>query len=68
MDLYSVISQLRSEASQIEHAIHMVEQLQNPQPAKRRGRKSMAPAERLIVSARMRKYWAARRKEKAATA
>lgn len=35
------------------------------QPARRRGR-GMSAAQRKAVSARMRKYWASRRKEKAA--
>jgi hypothetical protein len=32
-------------------------------PAKRRGRRSMSPAQKKAVSERMRKYWADRRKK-----
>ena len=70
MDLYSVISQLRAEALQIERTIRTLELLNQPGRDQKRGRKpcTMTPEERQEVSERMRKYWAARRKEKSATA
>jgi hypothetical protein len=36
----------------------------DPQPARRRRRRTMSPAQRKAVSARMKKYWAARRATK----
>jgi hypothetical protein len=37
-----------------------------PAGGRRKGRRAMSPAERRAVSARMKKYWAARRKAKGA--
>jgi hypothetical protein len=69
MDLYKAIQDLYAEKEKLERIIASLEELQQaagpvpvlPKPAKRRGRKSMNPAERQEVSERMRKYWAARR-------
>ena len=70
MDLYKVIQELYEEKGKLERVIASLEELQKTAgvageflPAvKRRGRKSMPPEEREIVSERMRRYWAARRK------
>jgi hypothetical protein len=75
MNLYSAIQQLYEERERLERVIASLEELQrtaglapNPPPApKRRGRKSMAAAERQEVSERMKKYWESRRQPKGAT-
>jgi hypothetical protein len=71
MDLHKTILDLYAEKEKLERVIASLEELQRsarrlPElpTASRRGRKSMSPAERLEVSERMRKYWAARRSEK----
>ncbi len=72
MDLHKVIQDLYAEKEKLERVIASLEELQRnpgsfpalPKPAKRRGRKSMNPAERQDVSERMRKYWAGRRQSK----
>jgi hypothetical protein len=72
MDLYKAIQDLYAEKEKLERVIASLEELQRtagslpalPKPAKRRGRKSMNPAERQEVSERMRKYWASRRQPK----
>ncbi|MBZ5724258.1 MAG: hypothetical protein LAP87_04610 [Acidobacteriia bacterium] len=71
MDLENVIRELYAQKATLEQAISLLEGLQHkaapPSAAsddtKRRGRKSMDLKERQDVSARMKKYWAARRKE-----
>jgi hypothetical protein len=70
MDLYRAIQQLYEEKERLERVIASLEELQRtagvapilPSALKRRGRKSMAPAERQEVSERMKKYWENRRK------
>jgi hypothetical protein len=70
MDLYKAIQDLYAEKEKLERVIASLEELQRtagslpplPKGANRRGRKSMAPDERLEVSERMKKYWAGRRK------
>jgi len=71
MDLSQLIQHLYAEKEKIKRAIASIEELQraagddiSPAPAvtKRRGRKSMDAGERLVVSERMKKYWAGRRK------
>ena len=70
MDLYKAIQELYGEKERLERVIASLEELQRtagtssepPPGAKRRGRKSMPPLEREQVSARMKAYWAARRK------
>ena len=71
MDLYEAIRKLYEEKKRLEHAIKELEKLRAggcPPPAEpsgtRRGRHSMGRAERQQVSQRMRKYWAARRKNR----
>jgi hypothetical protein len=71
MDLYKALQDLYAEKEKLERAIASLEELQRaggltglPPIGKRRGRKSMDPKEREEVSRRMRKYWAARRKQK----
>jgi hypothetical protein len=65
MELTATIEELRREKEKLERVIALLEELQAtvavaaPQQ-KRRGRKSMSPAERREVSARMKRYWAAR--------
>ncbi len=72
MDLYRAIRELYEEKKRIEEAIASLEQLLASKSAagvfnsllklkKRRGRKSMSPEERRMVSERMKKYWAQRR-------
>jgi hypothetical protein len=68
MNLQNLIDQLRSERDTLNRVIREIEGLcgspqrpvLNDGPAKRRGRKSMGPDERLAVSARMKSYWAGR--------
>jgi hypothetical protein len=73
MDLYKAIQDLYAEKEKLERVIASLEDLQRaagggippmPTTGKRRGRKSMSADERTEVSARMKKYWAARRKGK----
>lgn len=71
MDLYKAIRDLYAEKKRLEEAIASLEELMEAKVAtqhlnldglrKRRGRKSMGPEERRIVSERMKKYWASRR-------
>lgn len=75
MDLYRALQDLYAEKEKLERAIASLEELQKmggapdiPSTAKRRGRKSMSPEERAEVSRRMRRYWAAQRKQKPETA
>jgi hypothetical protein len=71
MDLYNAIQQLYAEKERLERVIASLEELQRSAGAapvltksvQRRGRKFMDSKERLEVSERMKKYWAARRKE-----
>jgi hypothetical protein len=72
MDLYKAIRELYSEKEKLERVIASLEELQRAAEQdppegpdrKRRGRKSMDPAERQLVSQRMKKYWASRRQKK----
>jgi hypothetical protein len=73
MDLYKAIQDLYSEKEKLERIIGSLEDLQRaagggippmPKSGKRRGRKSMSVDERQKVSARMKRYWAGRRKGK----
>lgn len=66
MDLVKAIQELLVHKKQLDAAIATLEGLLEGTPVKtgkKRGRKQMSPEERRIVSARMSKYWAARRKE-----
>jgi hypothetical protein len=72
MDLNKAIQELYAEKGRLERVIASLEELQRSAGAvpaltggvKRRGRKFMGPQERQEVSDRMKKYWAARRKER----
>ena len=72
MDLHKAIQQLYAEKERLERVIASLEELQRgagavpalTESVRRRGRKFMDPKERQEVSERMKKYWAARRKEK----
>jgi hypothetical protein len=66
MDLYQIIEELLRERNRIQGIIESLERM-NSDPKivgsgmrKRRGRKSMDPAARQEVSARMKRYWAKR--------
>lgn len=67
MDLTKYIRELLIEKRRLDEAIGTLERLieENPEltTGKRRGRKSMNPAERREVSRRMKKYWEQRRKQ-----
>ena len=70
MDLYETIQDLYAEKARLERVIASLEALLGigepsapKQLGARRGRKSMSPQEREQVSARMKKYWARRRRE-----
>ena len=68
MDLDPAIRYLRSEVEKLDRVITSLEKLLSEPGAsleptlKRRGRKSMGAEERLQVSARMKRYWAKRRR------
>jgi hypothetical protein len=73
MDLYKAIQDLYAEKEKLERVIASLEELQlaaggaippKQKSGKPRGRKSMSAEERQEVSARMKKYWASRRKSK----
>ena len=75
MDLLKTIQELYEERKRLDGAIAALESVleanansPNSDPPSRRGRKSMSREERLKVSERMRKYWAARRKKAAMAA
>ena len=68
MDVYHAIRELTEERDRLDALIAILEahleadSTSDRGPAKsRRGRKAMTTAERLKVSERMRRYWAARR-------
>jgi hypothetical protein len=69
MDLRKTILELNEQKEKLESVIALLEELQStsppavPQTGKGRGRKSMSAEERAEVSARMKKYWAVRRKD-----
>lgn len=70
MDLHSIVCELHEEKSRIDEVIRNLESLValeggggRPYRINRRGRKEMPEAERKMVSERMRKYWAAKRKK-----
>jgi hypothetical protein len=68
MDIHKLIQELHAEREALDRAISSLEELQRSDSnvplhwnRGRRGRKFMGPKEREEVSARMKKYWAARR-------
>jgi hypothetical protein len=70
MDLNKAIRELRAELEKLNEVIASLEQFQStgslPAP-RRRGRKSMPEEERILVSQRMKKYWASRRQKRRAS-
>jgi hypothetical protein len=71
MDLDKVIAKLQGERAKLDAIIASLEQIKQagadiPKEVlkKRRGRKFMNEADRREVSERMKRYWAARRKQK----
>ena len=73
MDYRRILRELYEELAKLNRAIEQLEslasgsigsELSGDGGPKRRGRKSMGAEERKIVSIRMKKYWAARRREK----
>lgn len=68
MDLDPAIRYLRAEVEKLDQVIASLEKLLSEPgpfleaPPKRRGRKSMGAQERQEVSARMKRYWAKRRR------
>lgn len=69
MNLDKILHELHARRKAIQHSIAKLEQLQQcaasvDAPTKPRGRKFMGDAERQEVSARMKKYWAAKREQK----
>jgi hypothetical protein len=73
MDITAMIDKLETERRRLDGAIEALRRLQqqtgSPRAAsssrQRRGRKFMSAAERREVSARMKRYWAKRRKQAA---
>jgi hypothetical protein len=72
MDLYKTIQELYAEKEKLERVIASLEELRQvggevpaPPRAGHRGRKFMDARERQQVSARMKQYWASRRKSAA---
>lgn len=69
MDLYRIIGDLVEERNRLQRIIESLEAMDGAagKPARKetlgRGRKSMDPAARKEVSARMKSYWAKRRAE-----
>jgi hypothetical protein len=62
MSIPDILHYLYSERDKTAAAIEALERLQNGTiTGKRRGRKSIGPYERAAISARMKRYWAARR-------
>ena len=68
MDYQRILQELHDQRAKLDRAIQQLESLAAGSSAargpKRRGRKSMGAEERKIVSDRMKRYWAARRKQK----
>ena len=64
VDYSQILRELRMQREILDRAIRELESIAAGDGGpKRRGRKSMGPEERLQVSARMKKYWAARRRK-----
>ncbi len=67
MDLYRIIRELEEQRLRLDRAIAVLDELYLPEgktsaQEKRPGRRYMGAEERKRVSARMREYWAQRRK------
>jgi hypothetical protein len=67
VDVLDLLQQLRDQSERMSRAITALEELQSAgvkiETGSGRGRKSMGPAERSAVSARMKRYWASRRSQ-----
>jgi septal ring factor EnvC (AmiA/AmiB activator) len=69
VDLYKAIRTLSDEKKRLDKLIESLEQMrargnrERPAIRARRGRKRMTASERLEVSRRMKRYWAARRQQ-----
>ena len=68
IDIESLIHQFRAEITKLEEIIKVLEKYQSTSETPnglrirdKRGRKSMSPKERALVSARMKHYWEKRR-------
>jgi len=61
VDLEAIIRDLQAEKRRLDQSIAAMESLMTSNHIRRRGRKSMGPAERAEVSKRMKGYWASRR-------
>jgi hypothetical protein len=57
-----VVASLKGQKETIERVIASLRELKGNAVSSRRGRKSMPPEERRVVAARMKAYWAARRR------
>lgn len=73
MNLAEILRTLYVEKAKVESSTAALEALKSPlgdgaPRARRRGRKFMDAAERMVVSERMKRYWAARRELKASSA
>lgn len=73
MDIHQIIRELNDERRHLERIIESLEMVVrtgggSTKPPSRRGRKSMDAVGRQEVSARMKRYWARRREERAAGA
>ncbi|MBL8215664.1 MAG: hypothetical protein JNK87_33390 [Bryobacterales bacterium] len=71
MDLFKAIEELHEEKRRLDEVIAHLEALSQardkgaePAPARKRGRKGMSEEERAEVSARMKEFWAEKRKTK----
>jgi len=72
MDIEQLLQQLHADMERLKRAIACLEQLRGtplatdglPGKKQRRGRTSMGAEERLEVSARMKKYWAGRKRQR----
>jgi hypothetical protein len=69
MNLAHILQELHAERDRLDRAIEILEKLvarrvlapESTEAPRRRGRKSMSPAERKEVSRRMKEYWRSRR-------
>jgi hypothetical protein len=74
MNLNKMLHELHEDKQRLEKVIRSLEELQENSVdgqssiGRKRGRKSMPAEERREVSARMKKYWASRRNQKAKVA
>ena len=65
LNLDKTLRDLRRQLDSVNRAITTMESISlDPAPTRRRGRRSMGHEERLVVSARMKRYWAEKRRAK----